>query len=143
MTPWTLIDIERAIRSSWGVDTCAPEDLGRWHPGNPARGQCGVVAMVLNDLLGGELMMGEVHVDGVRTDLHWWNRFGGGVEIDLTREQFDACEEVGPGRPVARPERPGRLQGEYELLRGRVLAALAAGARAREHGRSPVAAAAR
>ncbi|MGW4894964.1 YunG family protein [Kitasatospora sp. NPDC004240] len=141
MTPWTLTDIERAIRASWGVDTCAPEDLAHWHPDNPARGQCGVTAMVLHDLLGGELMMGEVHVGGVRTDLHWWNRFPTGAEIDLTREQFGPDEIVGPGRPVARPQRPGRLQAEYELLRDRVIAELEAGrtrrqARFRERARA-------
>lgn len=130
MTAWTLNDIERAIRSSWGVDTCAPEDLAHWRPDNPARGQCGVTAMVVHDLLGGELMMGEVYVDGVRTDLHWWNRFATGFEIDLTREQFGPDELVGPGRPVARPARPGRLQAQYELLRGRVVAELERGAAA-------------
>ncbi|MGA5816932.1 YunG family protein [Kitasatospora sp. NPDC094028] len=130
MTAWTLNDIERAIRSSWGVDTCAPEDLAHWRPDNPARGQCGVTAMVVHDLLGGELMMGEVHVGGVRTDLHWWNRFATGVEIDLTREQFGPDELVGPGRPVARPARPGRLQAQYELLRHRVVTELERGAAA-------------
>ncbi|MFD4661631.1 hypothetical protein ACFWP2_39175 [Kitasatospora sp. NPDC058444] len=136
MTAWTLNDIERAIRSSWGVDTCAPEDLAHWRPDNPARGQCGVTAMVVHDLLGGELMMGEVYVDGVRTDLHWWNRFATGFEIDLTREQFGPDELVGPGRPVARPARPGRLQAQYELLRGRVVAELERGAAA-DHPRMP------
>ncbi|MFJ2578460.1 hypothetical protein [Kitasatospora aureofaciens] len=120
MTAWTLNDIERAIRSSWGVDTCAPEDLAHWRPDNPARGQSGATVMVVHDLLGGELMMGEVHVRGVRTDLHWWNRSAAGVEVDLTREQFGPDELVGPGRPVARPARRGRLQVQYELLRHRV-----------------------
>ncbi|MER7751004.1 hypothetical protein [Kitasatospora sp. NPDC097643] len=133
MTAWTLNDIERAIRSSWGVDTCAPEDLALWRPDNPARGQCGVTALVVHDLLGGELMMGEVHVGGVRTDLHWWNRFATGIEIDLTREQFGPDELVSPGRPVARPARPGRLQAQYELLRDRVAVELARG-----HSRFPL-----
>ncbi|MBO1416744.1 hypothetical protein [Streptomyces sp. FH025] len=128
MTAWTLNDIERAIRSSWGVDTCAPEDLAHWRPDNPARGQCGVTALVVHDLLGGELMMGEVYVDGVRTDLHWWNRFATGFEIDLTREQFGPDELVGPGRPVARPGGPGRLHAQYELLRHRVVTELERGA---------------
>ncbi|MQS13292.1 hypothetical protein F7Q99_13620 [Streptomyces kaniharaensis] len=120
MTAWTLNDIERAIRSSWGVDTCAPEDLAHWRPDNPARGQAGVTAMVVHDLLGGELMMGEVRAGGVRTDLHWWNRSAAGIEIDLTHEQFGPDELVGPGRPVARPARPGRLHAQYVLLRHRV-----------------------
>ncbi|AKG46866.1 hypothetical protein SXIM_54820 [Streptomyces xiamenensis] len=45
---------------------------------------------MLNDLLGGELVRGEVRVNGERTDYHWWNRLGMGVDIDLTREQFGA-----------------------------------------------------
>src|ERR1022692_1406729 len=53
-----LSDIERAVRRSWGADTCPPEDRLRWTPDNPARGQCGVTAMVVNDLMGGELSAG-------------------------------------------------------------------------------------
>lgn len=124
MTPWTLGEIERALRSSWGTDTCAPEDLPDWHPGNPARGQCGVTALVVNDLLGGALVRGEVHVNGKRTDFHWWNSFGGGVEIDLTREQFAPEEIVTAGTVVQRPATINRLREEYELLRKRVLATL-------------------
>jgi hypothetical protein len=60
----TLMDIERAVRASWGQDTYPPDEGTQWDPGNPARGQCGVVAVVLNDILGGELMRGEVLVDG-------------------------------------------------------------------------------
>ncbi|WP_407562058.1 hypothetical protein [Streptomyces sp. 184] len=127
MTPLLLTDIERAVRSSWGADTCTPEFRARWTPANPARDQCGVTAMVLNDLLGGELVRGEVLVDGQRTDYHWWNRLGTGVEIDLPREQFDPHETVTEGVVVARPPVPGRLREEYELLRSRVAERLAAG----------------
>ncbi|SFW85432.1 YunG family protein [Amycolatopsis australiensis] len=123
MKTWTLAEIERAVRRSWGADTCAPEDRPAWHPGNPARGQCGVTALVLNDLLGGDLVRGEVHADGRRTDFHWWNRLAG-VEIDLTREQFTAGEVVVPATVVARQPKLKRLVTEYELLRGRVHRAL-------------------
>ncbi|MER7015176.1 hypothetical protein ABT324_27410 [Saccharopolyspora sp. NPDC000359] len=116
-----LADIEAAVRSSWGADTCAPEDLPKWHPGNPARGQCGVTALVLNDLLGGDLVRGEVHVDGRQVDFHWWNRLPGGLELDLTREQFTPDELVTSGVVVERPAEFTRLREEYELLRTRVL----------------------
>jgi hypothetical protein len=43
---------------------------------------------VVHDRLGGELVRGEVHVDGERVDFHWWNRLPDGSEVDLTREQF-------------------------------------------------------
>ena len=115
-----LSDIEEAVRSSWGADTCAPEDVSSWRPDNPARGQCGVTTMVVNDLLGGALVYGEVRVSGEFTDYHWWNRFGD-LEIDLTREQFAPSEVIGPGTTVVRPEGPpGRCREEYELLRRRV-----------------------
>lgn len=111
---WTLADVEHAIRSSWGADTCAPEDRPDWHPANPARGQCGVTALVLNDLLGGDLVRGEVHRDGMRVDFHWWNRFADGIEIDLTREQFAPGETVGPATVIERPPAIRRLRDEYE-----------------------------
>ena len=121
MKPLLLADIEAAVRSSWGVDTTTPEFRPHWTPDNPARDQCGVTALVVHDLLGGELIRGEVLVDGVRTDFHWWNRLGPGTEIDLTREQFGPEEIVSGGTVIPRPPQTVRLREEYELLRGRVL----------------------
>ncbi len=104
----TLADIERAFRESWGADTADPVDVTDWHPGNPTRGQCGVTALVLSDLLGGDLVMGEVHRGAERVGVHYWNRLSGGTEIDLTREQFFAEESVSAGTVVTRPPvRPG------------------------------------
>ncbi|WP_327241734.1 YunG family protein [Streptomyces sp. NBC_01320] len=123
MTPLLLADIERAVRSSWSAETCTPEFRSRWTKDNPARDQCGVTAMVLNDLLGGELIRGEVHVNGERVDYHWWNRLGMGIEIDLTREQFGPDESVTGGIVIPRPPVTEwrRLREEYELLRDRVM----------------------
>lgn len=117
----SLVDVERAIRASWGADTCAPEDISDWNAGNPARGQCGTTALVLNDLFGGDLMRGDVHRDGRWVDYHWWNRLRGGLELDLTHEQFAANELVGQGEAISRPVGSGRLDAEYETLRKRVL----------------------
>ena len=118
----TLADVERAFRASWDVDTCDPADRADWHPGNPARGQCGTTALVLHDLFGGDLVLGEVRVAGERTGLHWWNRFGAGLEVDLTRDQFRPDEEIVGGQVVERPPGPPkRCREEYELLRERVL----------------------
>ncbi|MEV0785130.1 hypothetical protein AB0I52_19600 [Streptomyces sp. NPDC050423] len=124
MKPFLLADIEAAVRSSWGADTTTPEYRPRWTPANPARDQCGVTALVLHDLLGGDLVRGEVRVGGVRTDYHWWNRLGPGTEIDLTREQFAPDEIVTEGTAVPRPPELVRLREEYELLRDRVLGLL-------------------
>jgi hypothetical protein len=81
-----------------------------------------VTALVLNDLFGGDLVLGEVHVAGERTGVHYWNRFGTGLEVDLTRDQFRPEEEVADGQVVRRPEGPPRRCRE---LRDRVLTRLA------------------
>ncbi|MFD7069826.1 hypothetical protein ACFV97_21640 [Streptomyces sp. NPDC059913] len=124
MTLRSFDALERAIRDSWGADTTTPAHRPHWTPDNPARDQCGVTALVVHDLLGGDLVRGEVHVDGERVDYHWWNRLGMGVEVDLTREQFAPEEVVVGGEVVVRPAEIVRLREEYELLRDRVAAAL-------------------
>lgn len=120
----TLAKVDRVIRAGWGADTCDPVDLADWHPGNPARGQCGVTALALHDLFGGDLVRCEVHVDGQRTGYHWWNRFGEGIEVDLTRGQFRPEEVLTSGRIVERPSGPPRRCREHEILRSRVFAGL-------------------
>ena len=90
----TLHEVEAAIRSSWSVETCDPTDEERWTPENPSLGQCAVTALVVHDLLGGELLEAEVHyTDGTRQGFHYWNRLAG-VDIDLTRAQFAGNEHV-------------------------------------------------
>jgi hypothetical protein len=127
MAFWTLGEVEQFVRESWGVDTCDPAGAADWHPGNPSREQCGVTALVLHDLFGGELICADVHVEGERVGYHWWNRFGAGVEVDLTRDQFRPEEIVLAGRSIERPPGPpGRCREQYELLRSRVLARLGA-----------------
>jgi len=127
---WTLEEVAPALRAAWSADTCDEVDLADWSPQNPARGQCGVTALVLQELLGGDILLAQVHfVDGGYQGVHYWNRLPNGEEIDLTREQFAAHELVGSPDVVVRP--PGLPeQGTYQYLRfrQRVHAALDAGA---------------
>jgi hypothetical protein len=129
----SLTAIEQAIRASWSPDSCDPVDLPDWSPENPARGHCGVTSLVVQDLLGGEVMVGDVvHADGTRQGVHYWNRLAGGVEVDLTWEQFVDGERLvaGSERSVGHPPRPddGRVIAQYRTLKARVDAALSAGA---------------
>ncbi|GAA1934446.1 hypothetical protein GCM10009837_70370 [Streptomyces durmitorensis] len=64
-------------------------------------------------------MAGEVHFNEVRHGFHVWNRLPSGIEIDLTREQFQRGQTVTKGRVVERP--PGPLRRWDELLRKRVI----------------------
>ena len=125
MPCWTLSQLEDAIRASWDALTCDPAEEGSWSPSHPSRGQCVATAAVVHDLLGGELLIAQVYVDGQHRGFHGWNRLAAGIEIDLTRDQFRADESVGEPQTIARPaEKPLRVQAQYEVLRDRVLARL-------------------
>lgn len=77
-----MTEIEKlkdALLASWSGSSST-----LWSEGNPARGQCGVTALVVNDILGGEI---------VKTRYeqlwHFYNVIDG-KPIDFTESQFDA-----------------------------------------------------
>jgi len=84
-----------------------------------------VTALVVHDLMGGELLEAEVrNQDGSRQGFHYWNRLAS-VDVDLTRDQFASGEVVGDPHLVERlPEYPWRAHGQYLIFRDRVHAAL-------------------
>jgi hypothetical protein len=125
--PFTLAGLESAIRSSWSIETCDPTDVPVWTATEPSRGQCAVTALVVHDLLGGELLEAEVdHADGSHQGFHYWNRFAG-VDVDLTRRQFDQGEVVRAPQLIARlPDVPWLAQAQYVIFRDRVITALRA-----------------
>ncbi len=98
---YTLTELEEAIRASWGLDTADADN--DWTPENPSCGQCDVTSLVVHDLLGGELLGSDVYLDGERVEGHMWNRLASGIEVDLTRDQFQRGEAVGEPVVHARP----------------------------------------
>lgn len=118
----TLEAVRAALRASWGPDTCYPDARKAWGSDNPARDQCGMTALVIQDLLGGELIIGEVQVDARKVSNHYRNRLPDGTEVDLTGDQFFAHEVVVNSHTVLRPpDAPRRHRAQYELLKERVL----------------------
>ena len=71
-------DLLSVLRASWSRETS-----GQWLPENPARGQCNVTALVVNDLLGGEILKTEAP-----GGWHFYNRVGD-VRYDFTESQFN------------------------------------------------------
>lgn len=67
----------RILRRCWSRDTST-----KWTPEAPASGQCGVTALVAQDLIGGEIA--KTRVGG---DWHFYNMIGG-RRVDFTVEQF-------------------------------------------------------
>lgn len=78
-----------------------------------------MTALVLQDLLGGELLLAEVrNQDGTRQGVHYWNRLSADLEVDLTRDQFVHGETFAEPEVVPRPAdvTTGRLYRQYRLL---------------------------
>jgi hypothetical protein len=81
---------------------------------------------VVQDLLGGELVLGEVHVAGAKIGHHYWNQLSDATTVDLTADQFHPGEVIVGGEICHRPQHaPRRCRGQYQLLRYRVFSALA------------------
>lgn len=128
--PINAAELRPYFLSAWGADTCYPDSREEWTPQNPARDQRGLTALVVQDVLGGDLILAEVHVDGAKIGHHYWNRLPDGSDPDLTADQFRLEEKVVGGKVVVRPpDAPRRHREQYELLRDRVLDALAADGR--------------
>ena len=123
----TLGGIETALKASWAADTCSPDDFERagWSPENPAWGHCDITALLINDIFGGDLVLGEVFAGAEQQGYHWWNRLDSDLDVDLTRSQFRSGQLVVETKVMRRPqERPQRRYKEYLLLRKRVEALL-------------------
>ncbi|MEC0721862.1 hypothetical protein P8882_16575 [Bacillus haynesii] len=69
--------IMKALYKSWSSDSSS-----KWSQDNPAKGQCGVTALVVNDVLGGEIRKTKL-TEG----WHFYNSING-KRYDLTVSQF-------------------------------------------------------
>lgn len=117
-------ELATALRASWTAETSAtPAD---WSVANPAKGQCDASSFIYWQHHGGDLVLGQVFVNGEQTEHHYWNRIGG-VDVDLTSSQFTGNEEI---REVAvldeesirerQPTMRQELADRIELLRNAV-----------------------
>jgi hypothetical protein len=77
----------------------------------------------VRELLGGDILVANVVLDGRRTERHAWNLLPSGLTVDLTRDQFKNGEQLttpGVEEPILSLQHPERL----DLLRSRVRAEL-------------------
>ncbi|SRR6266487_2084037 len=74
-----------ALRQSWIAETSyVPAE---WSHENPARGQCAVSSLVLQDHLGGDIRRSKTTFQGKR-ESHFYNVLENGEVFDATREQY-------------------------------------------------------
>jgi hypothetical protein len=104
--PFERDRVATALLHSWSLETS-----GQWLVSNPARGQCNVTALLINEFFGGEIL---------KTPLaegdHFYNRING-RRIDLTDSQFEAplnYLDLRSGRDEALA---GTSTAKYEFLR--------------------------
>ncbi len=123
--PFTLEEFVYILRLLVSADTSS--DPERWTRENPLWGHCAVVALIVQDYFGGDLLRAPLHQlpEFALMGSHYWNRLPDGREVDLTHEQFgrDISAEL---KPLAErryrnyvlncPETKMR----YELLRSRL-----------------------
>jgi hypothetical protein len=67
-----------ALKSAWSLDSSSS-----WTKDNPAKGQCSVTALVVQDLFGGEIFTTKT-----KGGTHFYNLIDG-TRYDLTISQFD------------------------------------------------------
>lgn len=74
----SIAALQQALEHAW-----SPASSSKYSVENPARGQCSVTALVVQDIFGGEILK-------TRTDegMHFYNRIDG-ERCDLTLSQFD------------------------------------------------------
>lgn len=124
----TLDQLIAALHHAWSAETSYADT--DWPSDNPARGQCVVSALVVQDYFGGELV--RFAVSGDFNEMHYANELEG-VLLDTTRSQYrDAAVTFTPkpvelkGYPTVRAKRlaDDETRQRYELLKSRVEAYL-------------------
>jgi hypothetical protein len=109
-------ELRRKFEKAWCRDTC-------WHrpdfkPNRPSEGQCFVTALCIQDILGGDIICGQV--DGI---WHYWNCLPQGQEFDLTSDQFEFGDGIHrhPKAQISYMSRtPNRRCKRYLLLKKRL-----------------------
>lgn len=114
-----------ALRESWSMATT--EEPENWTPENPSRGQCGISSLIVNDYLGGKLVLWKVFVDDRHVGFHYSNELPDGTAVDVTADQFWDTEELREPSAFDRPDKPPKNGADrYAVLAGSVEAHLRA-----------------
>ncbi|WP_394888249.1 hypothetical protein ACG873_23965 [Mesorhizobium sp. AaZ16] len=97
------------LKTAW-----SKESSGSWSAENPAKGQCSVTSLVVQDLFGGSILKTKT-----RGGTHFYNLIDG-VRWDLTVSQFDypiPFEDQPSSRDEAMTD---TSQGQYDALKFRL-----------------------
>lgn len=106
----SLAQLTLALRHAWSDQTsCWADD---WPADNPARGQCVVSSLVVQDYFGGDLVRYAVEGQGIH-EKHYCNILPDGTLVDATRSQYG-------GKIVSFREDPVALNGAESVRHKRL-----------------------
>jgi hypothetical protein len=125
----TLEQVTDALQRSWSAYTAFSAE--EWSPQNPARGQCVVTALVIQDIFGGELQKLKTRFKD-KSESHYRNILPDDTTVDATRSQyppeqlFTVSTINFNGYPSLREKlfSEANTESRYKLLRTHVLKAL-------------------
>lgn len=104
-----FIELFKTLRSSW--DARSAYSSNDWTAENPARGQCAVSSLIVQDYFGGEIMRYQATHPSGKTEKHYANLIEGTL-VDTTRSQFPPSTKL--------EESPPDL-GQFKTMRERML----------------------
>ncbi|MFC1696767.1 hypothetical protein ACFL1H_00385 [Nanoarchaeota archaeon] len=93
--------LEKALEKSWCKETCYYKMRDKYEGEDLAYGQCASTALVVQDYFGGKLKA--CKFDEENAPGHVWNEIEG-VDVDLTKRQFDKDQKFGVPYYVDRKE---------------------------------------
>lgn len=91
-----IIKLFKLLRDSWDAGSSYSSE--EWTGDNPARGQCAVSSLIVQDYFGGEIMRFEAAYTDGRTEKHYANIIEGTL-IDTTRGQFPPHTKLEESQP--------------------------------------------
>lgn len=123
---YTTKEVLSAIENSWSAYTAY--DASDWSEDNPARGQCVVSSLIIQDILGGTLQKTRTSLNGC-LESHYRNILPDGTILDSTRSQYIDTQELVPspinlGNFASLREKlfsQANTEKRYKLLRASVL----------------------
>lgn len=83
----SIENILKALHDSWSSDTCFV--AAEWSLENPARGQCVVSSLVVQEFLGGDLIRYQINGPGFE-EMHYANILPDQTILDTTGSQYTA-----------------------------------------------------
>lgn len=102
------------LQKSWCKETCYELLQDEWTKENSALGQCFVMALVVNDFFGGEILKGKVSDN----TSHYWNLIDG-RGVDFTKSQFSKENKV-ISKPIKVSRESLKEIDRYLLLKSKV-----------------------